>query len=42
MSSFAAYSDGENYATLTETGVDVHFSGCYGDDVFNASFTKQA
>ena len=42
ISTFAAYDDGENIATLTETGVDVHFSGCYGDDVFNASFTKQA
>ncbi len=41
ISNFAAYDDGENYATLTETGVDIHFSGCYGDDVFNASFVKQ-
>ena len=42
ISDFAAYDDGENNATLTETGVDVHFSGGSGDDVFNASFTKQA
>ena len=42
ISDFAAYDDGENRATLTETGVDVHFSGNFGDDLFNASFTKQA
>lgn len=42
VSDFASYDDGENTFTVTATGIDVHFSGCFGDDVYNASFTKQA
>lgn len=42
VSDFAAYTDGENTITITATGLDVHFVGDYGDNVYNASFTKQA
>ncbi len=41
VSNFASYDDGENSFTVTETGISVHFSGSYGDDVFNQTFTKQ-
>lgn len=42
VSDFAAFTDGENTITITATGLDVHFVGDYGDNVYNASFTKQA
>lgn len=42
VSDFAAFNDGENTITITSTGLTVHFSGGSGDDVYNASFTKQA
>ena len=42
VSNFAGYDDGENSFTVTETGISVHFSGSYGDDVFNQTFTKEA
>lgn len=42
VSNFAAYDDDENTITVTDKGLDVHLSGSYGDDVFNASFEKQA
>lgn len=42
VSDFAAFNDGENTITITSTGLTVHFSGGSGDDVYNASFTKEA
>lgn len=42
VSNFAAYNDDENTITVTATGLNVHFSGGSGDDVYNASFTKEA
>ncbi len=42
VNNFANYDGGENTITVTSTGIDVHFSDSYGEDVFNASFTKQA
>ena len=42
VSNFAAYDDDENTITVTATGLNVHFSGGSGDDVYNASFTKEA
>ena len=42
VSDFADYDDNENTITVTATGLNVHFSGSYGDDVYNASFTKEA
>lgn len=42
VSDFAAFTDGENTITITATGLDVHFVGDFGDNVYNASFTKQA
>ncbi len=42
VSNFASYDDGENTITVTSTGLTVHFSGSSGDDVYDASFTKQA
>lgn len=41
VSNFANYDDGENTITVTATGLNVHFSG-NGEDVYNASFTKEA
>lgn len=42
VSDFAAFTDGENTITITATGLDVHFVGDFGDNVYNASFTKEA
>lgn len=42
VSNFAGYDDDENTITITATGLTVHFSGCYGDDQYNATFVKQA
>lgn len=42
VSDFAAFNDGENTITITSTGLTDHFSGGSGDDVYNASFTKEA
>lgn len=42
VSDFAAFNDGENTITITSTGLTVHVSGGSGDDVYNASFTKEA
>lgn len=42
VSNFASYDDGKNTITITSTGLTVHFSGSSGDDVYNATFTKQA
>ncbi len=41
LSNFAAYDDDENTATLSGTSLSVHLSGGYGDNVYNATFTKQ-
>ena len=42
LSDFAAYDDGENTATLNDNGtIAMHLSGGFGDDVYNATFTKQ-
>jgi len=42
LSNFAAYDDGENTATLNDNGtIAMHLSGGFGDDVYNATFTKQ-
>lgn len=40
VSNFAGYDDDKNTITVTATGITVHFSGSYGDDVFNATFKK--
>lgn len=42
VSNFAGYDDGENTITVVDGNIKVHFSGSYGDDVYNAVFTKQA
>ena len=41
VSNFGNYDDDENSFTVTDTGISVHFSGGYGDDVFNQTFTKE-
>lgn len=41
VSDFAGYDDGENTITKIDKGIRVHFSGSYGDDVFNQDFTKK-
>ncbi len=41
LSNFAAYDDDANTATLSGTSLSVHLSGGYGDNVYNATFTKQ-
>ena len=42
VSNFAGYDDDENTITVVDGNIKVHFSGSYGDDVYNAVFTKQA
>ena len=43
MSDFTGFDDGENYFTVNDDGtISVHLSGDYGDNVYNATMTKQA
>ena len=42
VSNFADYDSGSNTITVTDTGLDVHFADSYGENVYDASFTKKA
>lgn len=42
VSNFAGYDDDENTITVVDGNIKVHFSGSYGDDVYDAVFKKQA